>query len=235
MHPHQQNTKPEWTRLGYSTAIATVVITTLTFAIAFLTPPLSGPFCTGACFEYPFSRIASRFPRDYYWMYPAMLLSIIFVVLVACIHQKATEQKRVYSHIALLFSLLSAALLLSDYFIQVSVVPVSLLNKETDGIAILTQYNPHGIFIALEELGYLMMSFALFCTLPVFSKKNRLEKAIRTTFLLNFVSSLLALMVISVIYGIRREYRFEVAVITLNWLALIVSGILLSKLFKHQV
>jgi hypothetical protein len=29
------------------------------------------------------------------------------------------------------------------------------MNGETDGLSILTQYNPHGIFIALEEIGYL--------------------------------------------------------------------------------
>jgi hypothetical protein len=35
------------------------------------------------------------------------------------------------------------------------------------------------------------------------------------------------------LYGIYREYRFEVAVITIDWLVLIISGILLSFVFKR--
>lgn len=34
------------------------------------------------------------------------------------------------------------------------------MHGETEGITLLTQYNAHGIFIALEELGYLLMSLS---------------------------------------------------------------------------
>jgi hypothetical protein len=54
------------------------VLTIGTFAIAIATPPLAGPLCAGGCFTYPYSDIASRFPRDYYWMYPAMLLNLVY-------------------------------------------------------------------------------------------------------------------------------------------------------------
>lgn len=45
------------------------------------------------------------------------------------------------------FAILAAVILLVDYFIQFSVVPVSLMSGETEGIPLLTLYNPHGIFI----------------------------------------------------------------------------------------
>jgi hypothetical protein len=35
------------------------------------------------------------------------------------------------------------------------------MKGETDGIALITQYNEHGLFIAMEELGYITMSIAL--------------------------------------------------------------------------
>ncbi|MDD3654885.1 MAG: hypothetical protein PHO01_12045 [Desulfotomaculaceae bacterium] len=95
------------------------------------------------------------------------------------------------------------------------------------------QYNPHGIFIALEEIGYLMMSVAFLCTAPVFAGTNRLESAIRRIFLTGFILTIIALVIYSFSYGIHREYRFEVAVITVNWIVLIVSGLLLSILFKR--
>jgi hypothetical protein len=224
-----------WSKLGYYTALCTVILTVITFSIAILTPPLAGPWCQSGCFEYPYLEIASRFPRDYYWMYPSMLLSIIVVVLIACIHQYVVPEKKVFSLLALLFVLVSSSILAVDYFIQVTVIQPSLLNDETDGISLLTQYNPHGIFIALEEFGYLMLSLALFCAIPVFSKSKGIEKAIRITFFSNFLLSVLALILISVVYGIHREYRFEIAVISINWLTLIVSGILLCRFFRRHV
>jgi hypothetical protein len=39
----------------------------------------------------------------------------------------------------------------------------------------------------------------------------------------------------SVFYGIFREYRFEVAAFSINWLALVASGILLSIVFKRAL
>ena len=82
----------------------------------------------------------SEFPRDYLWMPPAMLLVVFYVILMVSIHAYAAQHKSIYSQIGLSFALIAAGILLSDYFIQFSVVPVSLMNQETDGIALLTQY-----------------------------------------------------------------------------------------------
>ena len=43
-----------------------------------------------------------------------------------------------------------------------------------------------------------------------------------------------ALIVISLIYGLERLDRFEVVVISIDWLVLMVNGVLLSILFKRQ-
>lgn len=157
---------------------------------------------------------------------------MLFVVLMVSIHQYAAQEKRIFSQIGLSFALISATVLIACYFIQLSVIQPSLLKGETDSIAILTQYNPHGIFIVLEELGYLMMSVALFCVAPVFYGSSRVAGAISWTFSIGFILTISALIAISTIYGIQREYLFEVAVITINWTVLIVAGILLSVLFR---
>ena len=221
--------------LGFYSAILTTVVTTVTFGIAILTPPLSGPFCVGSCFDYPFTDTISRFPRDFIWMYFAILLTLIYVVLMVCIHHYASNEKKIFSQIGLSFALISATVLITDYFIQISVIQPSLVNGETDGIAIITQYNPHGIFIVLEEIGYLMMSVSFLCMAPVFSGTNRLERAIRWTFIISFILTILSLIIISILYGINREYIFEVVVIVIDWTVLIVSGILLSVVFKRAV
>ncbi len=102
-------------------------------------------------------------------------------------------------------------------------------------IAILTQYNPHGIFIALEDIGYLMMSIAFLFMAPVFSVTNKLEGAIRRIFIAGFVLTVISFIVLSILYGINLEYRFEVAAIAINWIVMIISGILLSVVFKRAM
>lgn len=224
----------EKNRLGFYSSISTLVLTLITFGIAIFTPPLSGPYCKAAsCYAYPYLDIASRFPRDYYWMYPAMLLMISYLVMMVCIHRWALEEKKIYSQIGLYFALMSAFILIADYFVQLSVIQPSLLNGETDGVSMLTQYNPHGIFIVLEELGFMLMSISFLFMAFVFSS-GKLEKAIRWTFVSAFVLTIGSFIAYSVIYGINREYRFELASISFNWLALIMSGALLANLFNRK-
>ncbi len=221
--------------LGFYTSIATAALTVVTFGIAVLTPPLAGPYCAAGCFEYPYTGIAARFPRDYYWMYPAIVLTALFLVLMVCLHHYALPEKKIFGQVGLSFAVIAAAALIINYFVQVSVIQPSVLNGETDGIAMLSQFNPHGLFIALEEIGYLLMSLAFFCVAPIFSARDRLERAVRWLFILSFVLMIVSLVGYSVLYGIYREYRFEVAAISIDWLVLIVAGILLSLVFRRAM
>ncbi len=220
-------------RVGLYSSISASVLAVITFAIAIFTPPLSGPLCRSSCFQYPFTEIASRFPRDYLWMYPAIILTLIYLILMISLHYRSPQEKKIFSHIALSLAIFSAAVLISDYFLQVSIIQPSLINGETDGIAILTQFNSHGVFIALEELGYILMSLSFLFIAFTFSK-NKLEKAVRWTLLANFILTFLSFLVFSAIYGINREYLFEVAAISINWITLIVSGILLTLIFRRE-
>jgi hypothetical protein len=131
--------------------------------------------------------------------------------------------------------LISTTVLLADYFIQFAVIPISMMKGETEGIALLTQYNGHGIFIALEELGYITMSISLFFLAPVFSSSKPLEKSLRWMLFLPFIFNVLAFIVYSILFGIDRSYRFEVASISINWLFIIAVGILMSIFFKRNL
>ena len=133
------------------------------------------------------------------------------------------------------FAIIATTVLLADYFIQFAVVPISVMKGETEGIALITQYNGHGIFIALEELGYIMMSLSFFFLALVFSKNNRLNKAIRIILFLPFILSIVSFIIYSIKYGLDRNYRFEVAAISINFLASITIGILLGVFFKREM
>jgi hypothetical protein len=109
------------------------------------------------------------------------------------------------------------------------------MNGETDGIALITQYNGHGIFIAMEDLGYITMSISFLFLAFVFSIQNRLEKTIRLILILACVLTVISFVFYSVKFGIDRSYRFEVAAITINWLVSITAGILISVFLKNKI
>jgi hypothetical protein len=220
---------------GYYTALSMTLISIVTFGIAAFTPPVSGPFCQGGCFEYPYTGIEVRFPGDYIWMYFAILLNVVFVLFSLSIQHLAPRERKISGQAGTAFALISAGMLITNYFLQVTVIQPSLLNGETDGIALLTQFNPHGLFIALEEIGFLMMSLAFLFLGLVLKGSSNLEKAIRWIFISGFFLGILSLVLISVAYGIRREYIFEVSVITINWTVLIVNGILVARLFRRAL
>ena len=222
-------------KVGFYSAILTALLTVFSFVIAYLTPPLSGPFCASGCFTYPYSDIASRFPRDYYWMYPAMVLNVVYYILMVAIHYFAPLEKKIFSHIGMSFAFLSMATFVIDYFLQVSVIQPSLVLGETDGIALLSQFNAHGVFIVLEEIAFIMMSMSMLFMIPIFVGQTKAEKALRWIFIGDFILTAVSFALFTVFYGIFREYRFEVAAFAINWLALIASGILLSIVFRRAM
>ncbi len=72
-------------------SILVAALTAVTWALAMTALPNKVP--------YPFTgpEIAAQWPGDYLWMYPAMLLMLLFVAQVAAIHSWAPSSKRVFS------------------------------------------------------------------------------------------------------------------------------------------
>lgn len=221
--------------VGFYSAIVTSILTGITFGFAITAIPISGANCRTDCIEYPYLNTVSQFPKDYMWMVPAILLMLSYVVWIISIHTYATPSKKIFGHIGLSFAIMAALILLSDYFIQFSIIPVSLMNGETEGVTLLTQYNPHGIFIVLEEMGYLLMGLSFVFMAPVFSSKERLENSVRWVFIMGFILGLATLALFSALHGLDRQDRFEVAIISIDWLVLIVNGILVGRVFKKRL
>jgi hypothetical protein len=222
-------------RVGLYSATLTAVMTAVTFGLAITAVPNSGAGCLENCVEYPYLDTLSEFPGDYLWMSPAMGLVVAYMILAVSIQAYAAQHKKVYGQIGLSFALLASGVLLGDYFVQFSVVPVSLMNEQTEGIALLTQYNPYGVFIVLEALGYLLMSLSFVFLAPVFAKRGRLASAVGWIFVAGFVLTLVFLAAISAYYGLERMDRFEIAAISIDWLVLIVNGVLLNLLFRREL
>jgi hypothetical protein len=221
-------------RASFWAAILTGVSAVVSFAVAATTPPRTGPFAApGTAISYPYAEAARFVPRDFIWMYLALLMMLAFLVLAACVRERAAGDRRVFGTIGLSLAAVSFTVIAMDYFIQLRTIQPALLRGEADGLAILSQYNPHGVFIALEELGFLVMGLS-FAFLALALGATSLERAARWVYLVSSALMVAAFVGMSWYFGFGLEYRFEVTAITIGWLTLAVSGVLLAFAFRRR-
>jgi hypothetical protein len=220
-------------RFSFWVAVLTAALAAAALAMAVTTPPRSGPYCSTSCIAYPYTNAAAFVPRDYLWMYPAALLSMAFIVLVACIHRHARDELKVFSLVAICFASLGAALILPDYVIQIAGVQPSLLDGQVSGLSLFSQYNPHGIFIALEDGGYSLMGLAFLFSGLSLGRLTRLQRVARRLLVISGVAVIGVLVSFALIFGKDLEYRFEVIALSIDWIVLVVAGVLLGVVFKR--
>lgn len=167
---------------------------------------------------------------DFALFIPGFLLAPVFVVLMACIHYYAAYEKKIYSLIGLAFALIYTTVITADYFVLWTVTLPSTIHGETVGLSLLSMYNPHGIFVALESIAYLMMSTALLSIAPVF-EGGKIERASRWIFIIGFILAIGSLLGVYIMnYDI---VIFEIAIIGIYCPVLIISGVLLGIIFRR--
>ncbi len=221
-------------RTGFWAAVLTSVLAAVSFAVAATTPPRTGPFAApGTAIAYPYTAAARFVPRDFFWMYLALLMMLAFLVLAACVRESAADDRKVFGTIGLSLAVVSFTVIAVDYFIQLRTVQPALVRREWDGLAILSQYNPHGVFIALEEVGFLTMGLS-FAFLALGLGSSRLERVTRWVYLASSALIVATFVGMSSYLGFGVEYRFEVTAISLGWLTLTISGVLLAFVFRRR-
>jgi hypothetical protein len=222
-------------RLGLWVAIWTAVLAAISLVMAVTTLPRSGPYCQSGCVGYPYTDAAAFVPRDYFWMYPAIVLTLLALLLVECIHSQLPPSRELLSRIGVAFTIMGGAILVVDYAIQLTFIQPALLIGETEGLSPWTQYNPHGIFIALENVGYALFNVAyVFIGVAMLRMPTRLWRAAGWIFALGGALTVMLLVFYGGFYRVRLDYRFEVTAILITWLVLIVAPVLLSIAFLRR-
>ncbi len=143
------------------------------------------------------SFVATFQPIQMLPLIPSLLLAPTFVVLMISLHYYASPDKRIWSHLGIAFALIYAVIASINYIVQLTVVRLSIVNKETDGLAMFVMGNPHSIFWALAS-AYIFMNLAMLLAAPVFGG-GRLERWIRLLFLANGAS------VVVLIFGVAVD------------------------------
>lgn len=212
-------------KIGFWAAIFTAIL-----AAAFIT---MGMFGSSSWDSYPgMVNYIWTFIKtiDYALFIPGFLLAPVFVVLMACIYYFTSFEKRIWGLIGLAFALIYATIITTDYFVLWTVTLPSTIRGETVGLSLLSMYNPHGLFVSLESIAYLMMSIALLSIAPVF-EGGKIERALKWIFIIGFILAVGSLAGIFLMgYDI---VIFEIAIIAIYCPVLIISGVLLSIMFRR--
>jgi len=123
----------------------------------------------------------------HFYIYPSLLLTITYLIMLSCIHLYVPKDKKIWSIIALSIGIVYAVMASINYNILAVAVRQSLSAGETVGIEMFVPDNPHSIFNALAN-SYVYMAISMFFAAFVF-QGSRLANWIRTIFILQIISA----------------------------------------------
>jgi hypothetical protein len=172
-------------RIGYWSAVF-AAITELCFSIAFglYQPILYAPWQDIKYF-------ADNFKVEPFlaWVLPCFLLTICFLIMMACLHTVTQEEKKLWSLLAVIFAIAYATIISTCYYIQVVVVMHNIIHGLTDGLQLwlFAMPYPNSFPGALEGIGYFFMCMSLISASRLFSG-NKLSRWINRSLMFSGVT-----------------------------------------------
>jgi hypothetical protein len=132
------------------------------------------------------------YPLDEILIYGTSLCIVIpFLFEMLALYHVTPPDKKLWSHAALLFTLIYAVFVTANYVVQLAtVIPMTLqgVDHEID----LLRQTPHSLFWDFDAIGYIAMGLAMLSATPVFDK-NGFDKWVKYGFLIHgFVTPLIA-------------------------------------------
>jgi MFS family permease len=120
----------------------------------------------------------------------AFISSLIFIVLLCTIYETTNDRCKVYARLSISFGLLFTLLACINYFIQFSIVRLSVNSGKIANLDAFVQFNPLSFASAINMLGWsLFLGLSVFF-LAILFQGNRLSLAIRMSFYLTSVCCL---------------------------------------------
>ncbi|AEW00899.1 hypothetical protein A4D02_13145 [Niastella koreensis] len=173
------------------------------------------------------------YPLDEILIYGTSLCIVIpFVLEILAFHYATADEKKFWSHAALIFSIIYSVFVTANYVVQLATVIPMKQKGAADKIRILEQ-TPHSLFWDFDALGYIFMGLAMLIAIPVFEKQG-FQKWVRISFLANaFVTPL-----ITFVY-FYPTYSESLLFLGFPWgitapLAMLMLAIMLRKNYKTR-
>jgi hypothetical protein len=109
---------------------------------------------------------------------PSLFLGSSFLVLAVSIHQLASPDRRIWSHLAVVFATAYAVLISTVYFVQLTLVAPRVARGQIEGIEAFLFVPFDSFLYAVDILGYSFMSVATLFAAMVFTGKG-VERVVR--------------------------------------------------------
>lgn len=170
-----------------------------------------------------------NYPTDEQFIYGTSLCIVIpFIFQMLALHYVTPDEKKFWSHAALIFTILYAVFVTANYVVQLTtVIPGTLKGALTE--VQLLQQTPHSLFWDFDALGYIFMGLATLAAIPVFERKG-FQKWVR----LSFIANALVTPLISAVY-FYPVYSYNVLLLGFPWgVTAPLSMLLLAIMFKKK-
>ncbi len=145
-----------------------------------------------------------------------------FMLAILALHYTVPNEKKIWSHAALLFAVIYTVYVTLNYVVQLAtVIPMTATAEE---IRILNQ-TPHSLLRDADGLGYIFMSLATLFAVPVFAQQG-LERWVKWFFLANGL--MIPLVAATYFYP---NYSLAVQLLSFPWGITLPGSMLLLALF----
>lgn len=125
-----------------------------------------------------------RFPMDEILIYSTSLCIVVpFLIEMLALHYITPDNKKFWSHGALLFSVIYAVFVTANYVVQLATVIPMKIKGTVDEVSVLEQ-TPQSLFWDFDAIGYISMGIAMLLALPAF-EKHGFQKWVRISFIAN--------------------------------------------------
>ena len=170
-----------------------------------------------------------NYPYDEILIYGFSLCIVIpFLLEMLALHYVAPNEKKFWSHAALIFTIIYTVFVTANYVVQLATVIPMTLKGTSSQISILIQ-TPHSLFWDFDAIGYIFMGLATLFAVPVFEKKG-FQRWVRISFLTNaLVTPLIAFVYF------YPTFSDELLLLGLPWaITAPMSMLLLAIMFKKE-
>ena len=128
------------------------------------------------------------------------LLTLSFLVVMACIHSYASDEKKVFSLAGLSFGIVYATLISVNYFIQLTIVRSGAFD-----LPIFDMTNTDSMMWVIEILGYFFLGLAMLSAAPVFGS-SKVERLVKWLFALNGILGILTPLYYTYVFPIEVAF-----------------------------